>query len=67
MSQSNAAPPSASPTLLPDLLAFLRPAAFAVGIGLLVGAVGVAFHYGIDLATHLRQLHPCLLYTSRCV
>ena len=44
MSQSNAAPPSASPTLLPDLLAFLRQAAFAVGIGLLVGAVGVAFH-----------------------
>ncbi|HJC40059.1 MAG TPA: chloride channel protein [Candidatus Intestinimonas pullistercoris] len=61
MSQSNAAPPSASPTLLPDLLAFLRQAAFAVGIGLLVGAVGVAFHYGIDLATHLRQLHPWLI------
>ena len=61
MSQSNAAPPSASPTLLPDLLAFLRQAAFAVGIGLLVGAVGVAFHYGIDLATHLRQLYPWLI------
>ena len=45
----------------PELPVFLRRAILAVLIGLLVGAVGVAFHYGIDLATELRQAHPWLL------
>ena len=40
-----------------DLLDFLRRGVFAVLIGLLVGAVGVAFHFGIDLVTQLRQAH----------
>ena len=44
-----------------DLLDFLRRAVFAVCIGLLVGAVGVAFHYGIDLATQLRTARPWLI------
>lgn len=35
---------------------------FSVLIGLLVGGVGVAFHYGIDIATELRQAHPWLLW-----
>ena len=49
--------------VLPDELGdFLRRALFAVLIGLLVGAVGVAFHYGIDLATELRQEHHWLLF-----
>lgn len=48
---------------LPDELGdFLRRALFSVLIGLLVGAVGVAFHYGIDLATELRQEHHWLLF-----
>lgn len=54
---------SAPLRVLPDELGdFLRRALFAVLIGLLVGAVGVAFHYGIDLATELRQEHHWLLF-----
>ena len=44
-----------------DFLDFLRRAVFAVVIGLLVGIVGVAFHYGIDVVTELRQAHPRLI------
>lgn len=44
-----------------DLLDFLRRAAFALLIGLVVGAVGVAFHHAVDLATRLRLAHPWLL------
>ena len=44
-----------------DFLDFLRRAVFAVVIGLLVGIVGVAFHYGIDFVTELRQAHPRLI------
>lgn len=56
-------PLSAPLRVLPDELGdFLRRALFAVIIGLLVGAVGVAFHYGIDLATELRQEHHWLLF-----
>ena len=55
-------PLSSALRALPDELAdFLRRALFAIVIGLLVGAVGVAFHYGIDLATELRQEHHWLL------
>ena len=35
--------------------AFLKWVLYACGIGLLVGAVAVAFHYGIDWAAALRQ------------
>lgn len=49
--------------ILPEELAdFLQRAVLAAVIGLLVGAVGVAFHYGIDLATELRQEHHWLLF-----
>mgnify|MGYP000867910548 CR=1 FL=1 len=44
-----------------DLFDFLRRCAFAVLIGLLVGGVGVAFHFGIDLVTELRQTHSWLI------
>lgn len=44
-----------------DLFDFLRRCAFAVLIGLLVGGVGIAFHFGIDLVTGLRQTHPWLI------
>lgn len=54
--------PGASPgPALPDGLDFLRRALFAVLIGLLVGAVGAAFHYGIDAAAGLRRAHPWLI------
>ena len=53
--------PAGARAIVLDLLDFLRRAVFAVGIGLLVGAVGVAFHYGIELATELRTLHPNLI------
>ena len=33
---------------------FLKWVLYACSIGLVVGAVAVAFHYGIDLATELR-------------
>lgn len=49
------------PTQSLDLLDFLRRALFAVGIGLVVGVVGAAFHYGIELATELRQVHHWLI------
>ncbi|WP_300295875.1 chloride channel protein [uncultured Intestinimonas sp.] len=57
----SAPPHPAAPSLMLDLLDFLRRAVFAVCIGLLVGAVGVAFHYGIDLATQLRTARPWLI------
>ena len=44
-----------------DFLDFLRRGVFAALIGLLVGIVGVAFHFGIDLATQLRQAHNWLI------
>ena len=53
--------PDALRALPEELSDFLRRGLLAVVIGLLVGAVGVAFHYGIDLATELRLAHPWLL------
>lgn len=55
---------SVSTTLSPhsqDILDFLRRALFGTLIGLLVGAVGVAFHYGIHFVTGLRLQHPLLI------
>lgn len=48
-------------TELERLLSFVKGLAFAVGIGLIVGLVGVAFHYGIDLATEWRHELPWLI------
>jgi len=44
-----------------DLWGFLRRALFAVAIGVLVGAVGVAFHYAVHTVTHWRGEYPCLI------
>ena len=61
LSQSECPPSPLLPGPFSDLLTFGRQVLFALGIGLLVGAVGVAFHYGIGLATRLRQLYPWLI------
>ncbi len=42
--------------------AFLKWVLYACGIGLLVGAVAVAFHYGIDWASALRQQVPRVIW-----
>lgn len=44
------------------LLAFLKWLLFATAIGVIVGAVGAAFHHAIELATELRTAHGWLLY-----
>ncbi len=44
-----------------DFLDFLRRAVFAILIGLIVGLVGVAFHYAIDFVTELRLEHHWLI------
>ena len=44
-----------------DFLDFLRRAVFAIIIGLIVGLVGVAFHYAIDFVTELRLEHHWLI------
>ena len=41
---------------------FLKWVLYACNIGILVGAVAVAFHYGIDLVTELRGEHPWLIW-----
>ena len=41
---------------------FLKWVLYACNIGILVGAVAVAFHYGIDLVTELRGEHPGLIW-----
>jgi len=35
---------------------------FSCGIGIIVGLVGVAFHYGIDYGTELRRENPNLIW-----
>jgi len=42
--------------------AFVRWVVIGCGIGLLVGAVAVAFHFGIELANELRIAHPWLIW-----
>ena len=42
-------------------LAFTKWLLYACVTGLLVGAVGVAFHGGIEWASHVRSVHPRLL------
>lgn len=48
-------------TYLKDGLSFLKWMLYACGIGLLVGAVGIIFHHGIDLATHFRAVEPDMI------
>ena len=43
-------------------ITFLKWALYACGIGLLVGAVAAAFHFGIDWATALRSAHPWIIW-----
>ena len=43
-------------------ISFLKWVLYACNIGILVGAVAVAFHYGIDLVTELRGEHPRLIW-----
>ena len=48
-------------TLVSQFITFFRWVLFAGFIGIVVGLVGVAFHYGIDLAAALRYDSPWLL------
>ena len=41
---------------------FLKWMLYAGSIGILVGAVAVAFHYGVDWATELRGEHPRMIW-----
>lgn len=41
---------------------FIKWIFISVLVGLTVGAVGVGFHYSIDIATELRHKHPWLIY-----
>lgn len=45
-----------------DALTFLKWVIYACFIGLLVGAVGIIFHHGIDMATHLRSEIPDMIW-----
>ncbi len=45
-----------------DGLTFFKWLLYACGIGVLVGGVGVAFHYSIDWATELRLHNPDLIW-----
>ena len=45
-----------------NLLVFLKWMLFACIIGLIVGAVGILFHYGIHYATQLRLTQPWILW-----
>ncbi|MBE6973230.1 MAG: chloride channel protein [Ruminococcaceae bacterium] len=44
-----------------QLANFARWLVLSCGAGILIGLVGVAFHYGIHMATQLRLAHPHLL------
>ncbi len=45
-----------------ESIIFAKWVLYACNIGLLVGAVAVAFHYGIDWSTELRQHNPNLIW-----
>jgi H+/Cl- antiporter ClcA len=49
-------------TLFSQFVILFRWVIFAGCIGIVVGLVGVAFHYGIDLAAALRYDYPWLLF-----
>ena len=45
-----------------DAVSFVKWVIYAGVIGLLVGAVGIVFHHGIDVATHLRGENPNIIW-----
>lgn len=45
-----------------ESVTFIKWLLYACNIGLLVGAVAVAFHYGIDWAAELRQNNPSIVW-----
>ncbi len=45
-----------------DALSFLKWVVYACFIGVVVGAVGIVFHHGIDLATHIRSEIPDMIW-----
>lgn len=45
-----------------DAISFVKWVIYAGVIGLLVGAVGILFHHGIDAATHLRGENPNIIW-----
>lgn len=45
-----------------NLLVFLKWVLFACAIGLIVGIIGILFHYGIYYATNFRQAQPWILW-----
>ena len=45
-----------------DGMCFLKWVIYAGVIGLLVGAVGIVFHHGIDIATHVRGEIPDMIW-----
>ena len=47
--------------LMGEERSFLKWVLYACAVGLLVGPVATAFHYGIDLVTELRQAHPWIV------
>lgn len=44
-----------------DALIFAKWMAYSIVIGLLVGAVGILFHHGIDIVTHFRAENPSII------
>ena len=53
--------PAFSPRIrghIDEALTFLKWVLYACNIGLIVGAVAVAFHYGIDWAAQFRAHQP---------
>lgn len=53
--------PAFSPRIrghIDEALTFLKWVLYACNIGLIVGAVAVAFHYGIDWAAQFRRTSP---------
>lgn len=45
-----------------DALIFVKWVIYACVIGILVGSVGIVFHHGIDMATHLRAEIPDMIW-----
>ena len=48
---------------LDNAMSFLKWCAYAFVVGLIVGAVGILFHHGIDVGTHIRGEFPWLIWT----
>ena len=47
---------------LKDAVSFAKWIIYAGVVGLLVGAVGIVFHHGIDIVTHLRGEYPNVIW-----